>query len=568
MLTPAFTSSKMKSMFVLMRDCAKEYGDYFASLPADQSTLELKDAFTKYTNDVIATCAFGIDVNSMKNPKNTFYVYGREATNFSGRAQSLKFFAARKFPWLCRLFNIRIFKQKIVDFFKELIVSTIKARDENGIVRPDMLQLIMDTRGKLGPGKELTIDDITAQAFIFFFGGFESTATLMCFAAYEVGINDQVQKRLQEEIDQVLEDCNGQVTYEAINSMKYLECVILESLRMYPAIVGSDRVCYYPEPKKFNPERFYDDPKQMSNSLSFLSFGLGPRMCIGNRFALLEAKVLLFYVFAKCNFSPCAKSSVPLKLDSKGFAMIPENGFWLKIQPRNAKKTEKVAIPGTIVNTCWKSEITTYLEMDWWSIIAAVLAMVYYRTTRNFNFFEKRGIPYVKSIVFVGSLWEMFTQRKDLQFESRVKVCFFEFDSPLFMIRDLDLINSITVKNFDHFLNHRMVFDLNVERSTEHVNTGLHVQQDEVHVRVDARLCQYGDYFASLSVDQTTLELKDAFTKYTNDVIATYAFGIDVNSKNPKNTFYVYGRKQPALEERTLRFLATRKFPYGYADYS
>ena len=168
--------------------------------------------------------------------------------------------------------------------------------------------------------------------------------------------------------------------------MKYLEAVILESLRMYPAIVGSDRVCvkpfelpprvpgakpyvvqqddcvwipiygiqhdpqYYPDPKKFNPDRFYDDPKQMANSLSFLSFGVGPRMCIGNRFALLEAKVLLFFVFAKCNLTPCAKSSIPLKLDRKGFAMIPENGFWLKIQPRSAKEAELVEfvekIPG------------------------------------------------------------------------------------------------------------------------------------------------------------------------------------------------------------------------------
>ena len=386
LLTPTFTSNKMKSMFVLIRDCAKQYGNYFASLPADQSKeFELKDAFTKYTNDVIATCVFGIDVNSMKNPKNTFYVYGREATNFGTGVKSLKFFAARKFPWLCRLFGIRMFEQKIVDFFTELVASTIKTRDENGIVRPDMIQLMMETRGKLGPGKELTIDDMTSQAFIFFFGGFESTSTLMCFAAYEIGINDQVQKRLQEEIDQVLQDCNGQVTYDAINGMKYLEAVILESLRMYPSIVGSDRVCvkpfelppcvpgakpyvvqrdgcvlipiygiqhdpqYYPEPKKFNPDRFYDDPKQMSNALSFLSFGLGPRMCIGNRFALLEAKVLLFHVFAKCELSPCAKSSVPLKLDRRGFAMKPENDFWLKIQPRNAKRMEpeKIAIAGT-----------------------------------------------------------------------------------------------------------------------------------------------------------------------------------------------------------------------------
>ncbi|KOX69482.1 Cytochrome P450 9e2 [Melipona quadrifasciata] len=108
---------------------------------------------------------------------------------------------------------VKVFKQKIVDFFKELVARTIKVRDENGIIRPHMIQLMTES------GKELTIDDMTARAFIFFFGGFE------------------VQKRLQDEIDQVLEYCNGQVTYEAINRMKYLEAVILESFLMYLATI-------------------------------------------------------------------------------------------------------------------------------------------------------------------------------------------------------------------------------------------------------------------------------------------------------------------------------------------
>ncbi|XP_071870351.1 cytochrome P450 9e2-like [Bombus fervidus] len=383
-LSPAFTSSKMKAMFILMRECAKEYGDYFASLPADQTTLELKDSFTKYTNDVIATCAFGINVNSIKDPKNNFYVYGRKATHF-GRSQSIKFFIVRSLPWIARALNIRIIKKQIADFFQDLVAITIKTRDEKGIVRPDMIQLMMETRGKLGPGKELTIEDMTAQAFVFFFGGFESTSTLMCFAAYEVGINEEVQRRLQDEIDQVLEDCKGEATYEAINDMKYLDAVILESLRMYPTIVAIDRLCvkpfelpphlpgkkpyivqeneciwipiygiqrdpqYYPEPNKFNPDRFYNDAKQMFNSSSFFTFGLGPRMCIGNRFAILEAKVLLFYIFAKCNLIPCAKTPIPIKLNKKGFAMTSENGFWFNIQPRNIKKdeVEKITVPGT-----------------------------------------------------------------------------------------------------------------------------------------------------------------------------------------------------------------------------
>ena len=55
-----------------------------------------------------------------------------------------------------------------------------------------------------------------------------------------------------------------------------------------------------------------------------------------------------------------------------------------------------------------------HLEIDWWSTIAAVftvLAVVYYRAIRNFDFFEKRGIPYVKPMVFLGGLWETLFQR-------------------------------------------------------------------------------------------------------------------------------------------------------------
>nr|XP_003705489.1 PREDICTED: cytochrome P450 9e2-like [Megachile rotundata] len=376
-LSPAFTSSKMKAMFVLMKECAKRYGENLASLPADKNTIELKDAFTRYTNDVIATCAFGINVDSMTDRTNKFYVYGRESTSF-GRWQSFKFFLIRCFPKLCSTLNIKIVKTEIADFFKELVAETIKTRDEKGIVRPDMIQLMMETRGKLGPGKELTIEDMTAQAFIFFFGGFESTSTLMCFAAYEVGVNDEVQKRLQDEIDEVLNNANGDVTYEAINNMKYLDAIINEALRMYPVVVGTDRICaknyelppalpgakphvvqkgqyvwipiygvqhdpeYFPEPEKFNPERFYDDPKQILNSGSFLSFGLGPRMCIGNRFALLEAKTLLFYIFANCTLKPCSKTVIPMKLSKKGFAMTAEGGFWFTIEQR--KKAERVYV--------------------------------------------------------------------------------------------------------------------------------------------------------------------------------------------------------------------------------
>nr|XP_031837098.1 cytochrome P450 9e2-like [Nomia melanderi] len=369
MLSPAFTSSKMKAMYHLMHDCAVRYGEILVTLPAEKRSVELKDAFARYTNDVIATCAFGLTVDSMTHRTNKFYVYGRKAMTF-GIWRTLKFFMIRGLPFLTNALGIRLTSRKISDFFYDLVSSTIKTRDEQGIVRPDMLQLMMETRGKLGPGKELTIEDMTAQAFIFFAGGFESSSTLMCFAAYEIGVNPDIQRRLQEEIDEVLQSNNGKVSYEAINDMKYLDAIISEALRKYPVAAFVDRVCtkpfelppalpggkphlvkkgeylaipiygvqldpqYYEEPTKFNPDRFLDDSKKILNSPIFLSFGMGPRMCIGNRFALLETKALLFNVFARCDFKPNERTPIPMKLSKKGFQMSAEGGFWFDVVPR------------------------------------------------------------------------------------------------------------------------------------------------------------------------------------------------------------------------------------------
>ncbi|EGI71167.1 Cytochrome P450 9e2, partial [Acromyrmex echinatior] len=64
------------------------------------------------------------------------------------------------------------------------------------------------------------------QAFIFFLGGFETSSTAMCFAAHEIAANPEIQLKLQQEIDKVLEESNGEVSYEAINRLEYLDAVI------------------------------------------------------------------------------------------------------------------------------------------------------------------------------------------------------------------------------------------------------------------------------------------------------------------------------------------------------
>ncbi|XP_043284697.1 cytochrome P450 9e2-like [Venturia canescens] len=375
LLSPAFTGSKMKNMFELMSTCGNNFVEHLVNVSLDKSNIvNSKDIFTRFSNDVIATCAFGINIDSMKYPSNEFYMLGKDATNFSA-LRGLKLVLVRMFPLLKKLLGGTFVSPKVESFFENIIRETIETREKQGITRPDMLQLMMESHEKKpDKSRDFTIRDMTAQAFVFFFGGFESVATVMCLVAHEIALASEVQNKLQREIDEVLAERTSQkcATYEVINGMQYLDAVVNETLRLYPINLFLERVCtksfelppalpgskpvtiepgqsvwyptfsvqrdpkYYPNPKIFDPERFMGDAKSKIDPLTYLPFGMGPRMCIANRFALLEVKVLIFNLLAKCSLKSRPGARSPIELKKTGFNFVPREGFWLEIEPRKA----------------------------------------------------------------------------------------------------------------------------------------------------------------------------------------------------------------------------------------
>lgn len=369
-LSPSFTANKMKIMFQLISECSREFVQYFVDHPELAADFEAKDAFTRYTNDVIATAAFGIKVNSMRDRENEFYVHGKDATSFSSPLRLVKFILFRSFPKLVRMTGERFLSRSTNRFFNQLVTNTVKTREEQKIVRPDMIQLLMQAKDR-EDGIDVTIEDIIGQAFIFFLAGFETSSILMCFAAYELAAHSDIQEKVSREIE---EQENGeQLTYESLARMKYLDMVISETLRMYPPAPMTDRVCakefvmppakdgepelrveigtnvvmpifgmhhdpkHFPEPEKFIPERFSDENKDTINPYVYMPFGHGPRKCIGNRFALMETKTLLVHVLRKFRIKFTDRSKYPVEFCKKTFNMTKKDGFWLKFEER--KKT-------------------------------------------------------------------------------------------------------------------------------------------------------------------------------------------------------------------------------------
>ena len=91
---------------------------------------------------------------------------------------------------------------------------------------------------------------------------------------------------------------------------------------------------YFPNPTKFDPERFNEKNSSKINKDAYLPFGIGPRNCIGSRFALMEVKAVLYYMLLNFSFDVSEKTSIPLVLEKLPFAVKPKGGVWVGLKPR------------------------------------------------------------------------------------------------------------------------------------------------------------------------------------------------------------------------------------------
>jgi cytochrome P450 family 9 len=147
----------MRQMFEFMRSVGQQAAVSLKDeiRKSGETEYEFKDLSKKITVDVIATCAFGIEVNSFENPKNDFNQIAHELLNFGSFLTSLKFVGLFMAPKLMKFFKVKLFASKITEFFREIVSETMKTREEKGIVRKDMIHLLMEAKkGQLTHEKE------------------------------------------------------------------------------------------------------------------------------------------------------------------------------------------------------------------------------------------------------------------------------------------------------------------------------------------------------------------------------------------------------------------------------
>jgi cytochrome P450 family 6 len=230
-LSPAFTSGKIKSMYNTISD----KGDSFVAAIEKASangTVETKDISNRFMIDIVSSCAFGMEANTMNYEHPQLVKVFRQVFTDEGNG-AFRALILSVFPNMSKFINLRMFPRSVQDYFDDIVGGSISYRENNKIERNDFLNMLIQLKNKGSidgeistENRKLTMNECIAQAFIFFFAGADSSSTVISYAITELSHHPEIQEKLRNEILEKIESSKGEITYDNLHEMTYLNQVV------------------------------------------------------------------------------------------------------------------------------------------------------------------------------------------------------------------------------------------------------------------------------------------------------------------------------------------------------
>ena len=209
--------------------------------------------------------------------------------------------------------------EALSDKFDGIILEYIQARRSSNEQHDDLLQMLLEARYE-DTGEGMTDRQLVEESAILFVAGHETTANALSWTWYLLSQHPEVMERIRREHESVLS--GREPGFEDLPQLEYTLQVIDEAMRLYPPAWITDRLCIeddqygdlplpkgsrvvayihgihhrpslWDDPESFRPERFSRERKKAYHPFAYMPFGGGPRLCIGNNFALMEMQLVL-----------------------------------------------------------------------------------------------------------------------------------------------------------------------------------------------------------------------------------------------------------------------------------
>lgn len=368
MMSGVFTSGKLKHMTPFIIQCADNMEPYLDNLALNDTEFEVRDLASRFTLDAFASAGFGIENDSFKDPNNVFRKMSLAligAPGFGSSWDMPRTIFIMMFPGLSKTLGIPNFPKVPLEFLCNIVEKTYHDRKNSGFKRNDIIDVCVEEMKKSAHYEEFKDDlepILVANALMLFFVGFDTQAITISVIFHDMVHNEDVQNRLIEEVDEALEASGGKITYDLIESLKYMDMVFKESFRHSMLFTSHERVCTkdykipntdivvpkgrivhvffegiikskdtFIDPDNYNPENF--NPVNFTNKFANQAFGQGPRACPGTRYAYLAIKIFLVKFFSKYRVKVSDKTTRTMELDPVSNFGI-KGGTWMKMEKR------------------------------------------------------------------------------------------------------------------------------------------------------------------------------------------------------------------------------------------
>ncbi|XP_027341632.1 cytochrome P450 CYP72A219-like [Abrus precatorius] len=326
LITPAFHFEKLKAMEpAFLASCCSLIDRWEKKIEAQGSCeVDVAPEFNILAGDVIARTAFG---SSYEEGKMIFELQTKQVQLVREAYLSICFPGLRFIPTKKNKMRYQIYNQ-VKAILKDMIHKKEKEMMKGELKRDCLSSILLHCNGQ--SNNSLTSEHLIEECKLFYFAGQETTANLLTWTMVVFSMHQNWQEKARAD---VLDICGKkEPNFEAINCLKIVSMVLNEVLRLYPPVPKSLRYTkcatqigsmYVPEgveiylpfmllhydennwdnPEEFNPERFAEGVSKASKGqIAFYPFGWGPRICLGQNFALIEAKMALAMILQHFSF--------------------------------------------------------------------------------------------------------------------------------------------------------------------------------------------------------------------------------------------------------------------------